>query len=309
MLDVSELKRFFTRLVLFASIAIWPPVSTAQASPPASCTFMTVFPLTVNLPTIGAVRLLPVGAPAGINDFDTVVGAAADQVSSNIGFIRWKGGGLTFLPSMRTLLDRDDKGITIGYDQAGNTVLLSGTTVTPVTINLGGSSVKFDFMRGINNWGSIVGAYNGSSPNGNSPAGVKRWANGGAFTFGYPGALSTWPARINDQGTIVGSYFVGQPGVQLPENGFIYNKGQWANLNYPNPAAFTHLVGISNAGVVVGNADTDGGFLYANGVFKVISTPNGGGTNVLAISPRLGLILGTGTFSGVNEEGFIATCK
>ena len=80
--------------------------------------------------------------------------------------------------------------------------------------------------------------------------------------------------------------------------------GQWATLNYPN-AAFTHLAGISNAGAVVGNAlDTDGGFLYKNGVFKNILDPKGAPTSVLGISPRQGLILGTSS-----SGGFIATCK
>jgi hypothetical protein len=102
---------------------------------------------------------------------------------------------------------------------------------------------------------------------------------------------------------VVGSYFVGPPGVQLPQNGFIYHNGQWATLNYPN-ALFTNLVGISNAGVIVGNAtDTVGGFLYENGVFKAISTPNGSSTTVMDISPTQGLILGT-----ANSGGFVAKC-
>ena len=94
-----------------------------------------------------------------------------------------------------------------------------------------------------------------------------------------------------------------EPGVQLPQNGFIYHNGQWATLNYPN-AVFTNLVGISNAGVIIGNADTDGGFLYENGAFKIISAPNGSPTTVVGISPKLGLIVGTGT-----SGGFIAKCN
>ena len=43
-------------------------------------------------------------------------------------------------------------------------------------------------------------------------------------------------------GMIVGSYFVGSGGGQLPQNGFMYDQGKWATLNYPT-SLFTDLVG------------------------------------------------------------------
>lgn len=105
-------------------------------------------------------------------------------------------------------------------------------------------------------------------------------------------------------GTIVGNYDSG--GSQL--SGFIYHNGQWASLKFPN-SVNTSLVGISNAGVIIGNAlmpdDTQTAFVYENAAFKVIAVPNatGNSTTVFDISPNLGLIVGT-----YSSGGFIAKC-
>jgi hypothetical protein len=157
------------------------------------------------------------------------------------------------------------------------------------------------FSRGINNWGNIVGSYNTST----ATNGFKRFSDGGTIKLGFPGASSTFPTSINDHGMIVGSYFVGSGGGQLPQNGFIYSQGNWAILNYPS-SLFTDLVGVSNNGVIVGNA-TDLGlaFRYENGQFKTIVGPNGVGVTVTGISPRFGLIAGTAGPKG----GFVATCQ
>jgi virginiamycin B lyase len=268
----------------------------------ASCTFST-FGLGVNIPVLGPGFI----APAGINDFGTIVGAATpsnDQVPS-VAFVRWANGGYSFpmgassvIPT--ALVDRNDKGTSIG-SRGGVPITLNGTTVKAIDFSgLGAQLQSVNGVTGINVWESIVGSYNTS----NAVNGFKRWSNGSLANLKFPGASSTFPSRINDHGTVVGSYFVGPSGVQLPENGFIYQSGQWATLNYPN-ATFTHLVGVSNAGVVVGNAvDTDGGFFYENNTFKRIIDPKGSPTNVFGISPKLGLIVGTS-----NSGGFIATCK
>jgi hypothetical protein len=231
-------------------------------------------------------------------DSGTVVGLAFTNTVpvSNLGLIRWANGGITLVHAAMSLVDRNDSGTSIGFGGSGE-VLVRGTKVTPLQLNIQNSGF---FSRGINNWGSIVGSYNTASGGG---GGFKRWSNGGVVKLHYPGASSTFPTSINDEGAIVGSYFVGPSGVQLPQNGFIYHNGHWATLNYPT-ALFTDLVGISNAGIIVGNStDTVGAFLYENGNFKVISG-NGQGITVSGISPKLGLIVGTG-----NQGGFIAKCK
>lgn len=267
----------------------------------ASCTFR-FFGLSVNIPNLGPGFI----APAGINDYSTIVGTAipSNDQELSVGFMRWANGGYSFplgtsSVTPTSLVDRNDHGTSIG--STGVPIILNGTTVK--TIDFSGLGAQLQSVNGvtaINNWGSIVGSYNTSS----AVNGFKRWNNGGFAKLKFPGANSTFPSSINDRGTVVGSYFVGPSGVQLPENGFIYEGGQWATLNYPN-ATFTHLVGISNTNLVVGNAvDTDGGFLYENGTFKKIVDSNGSSTTVVGISRRLGLILGTS-----NSGGFIATCK
>ena len=91
----------------------------------------------------------------------------------------------------------------------------------------------------------------------------------------------------------------------MPQNGFIYSQGNWATLNYPG-SLFTDLVGVSNEGVIVGNAtDLDLAFRYENGKFKTIVGPKGVGVTVTGISPRFGLIVGTAGANG----GFVATCQ
>jgi len=215
----------------------------------------------------------------------------------NLGFIRWANGGITLVGETISLVDRNDLGVSIGYGASGQ-VLVNSSGVVPLQLSFKNSGFS---ARGINNSGSIVGSYNTSS----AANGFKRWSNGGTIKLGYPGASSTFPTSINDHGMIVGSYFVGSGGGQLPQNGFIYYQGKWATLNYP-ASLFTDLVGVSNKGVIIGNAtDLDVAFLYENGKFKTIAGPKAQGLTVTGISPRLGLIVGLGGPKG----GFIAKCQ
>ena len=288
--------RFFLLLIpIVLSIA-------AEAQKHASCTF-TFFKLGVTIPNLGP----GVITPSGINDFGTVVGTAvpSNDQEPSVAFARWANGGYSFplgtsSATSSALVDENDSGGSIGF-RARVPIALSGTTASPIKLNNIGSPVAF--LGGINNWGSIVGSYSTSS----TINGFKRWSNGNALTLRYPGwgeHTSTFPTSINDSGTVVGSFFTGPSGVQLPQNGFMYQNGNWATLNYPN-SENTDLVGISNAGVIVGNAeDTDHGFIYVNGAFKIISAPDGSATTVAGISPKLGLIVGT-----ANQEGFIAKCN
>jgi hypothetical protein len=102
--------------------------------------------------------------------------------------------------------------------------------------------------------------------------------------------------------TVVGLYY----DINYVGHGFIYNKGQWATLDFPL-GSFTTLLGISNAGVILGASDW-GFFFYANGQFEVLpSVPNSTGT------AYYGLSLG-GLFTGIESDstgqhGFVASCK
>jgi len=261
----------------------------------ASCTF-TFFPLTTTLPNGTTFSM----SPNGVNDFGAVVGTGFTNTNpvNNFGFIRQPNGSIKLVKGTISLVDRNDLRVSIGYSASGQVLVDSSGTITPLQLSIKNNGF---FSRGINNWGNIVGSFNTSS----STSGFKRYSNGGTIKLGFPGASSTFPTSINDHGMIVGSYFVGSGGGQLPQNGFIYSQGNWATLNYPG-SVFTDLVGVSNNGVIVGNA-TDLGlaFRYENGKFKPIVGPNGAGVTVTGISPRLGLIVGTAGPKG----GFVATCQ
>ena len=89
--------------------------------------------------------------------------------------------------------------------------------------------------------------------------------------FNVPGAVSTFPYSINDAGVIVGSYI---SSVDRGEHGFIsHPDGTFQTLDNPG-ATTTRLVGINNAGQIVGVNNpllspyyATSGFLYSGGSF------------------------------------------
>lgn len=197
-----------------------------------------------------------------------------------------------------SLVDRNDLKVSIGYSASGQVLVDSSGTITPLQLSFKNSGFS---SKAINNWGTIVGSHNTFT----ATSGFKRISDAGTINLGFPGGFSTFPTSINDHGMIVGSYFVGSGGGQLPQSGFIYSQGNWATLNYPG-SLFTDLVGVSNDSVIVGNAtDLDLAFRYENGKFKPIVAPNGVGVTVTGISPRFGPLVGTAGSKG----GFLATCQ
>ena len=270
----------------------------AQAQTQASCTFK-LFPLTIKTQNLGPLHLYP----AGINDFGTIVGHIING-PPNPGVIRWAGGGVTLVPGT-SLVARNDHGTSLGYGATGP-ILVSGTTITPVPLNVPNGGI---LVNGMNIWDTIVGQY--STLDHSRLHGFKRWSDGTVHTLDFPGVpptpAGTEPVAVNDNGTVVGSYVA--PGLT---HGFIFHEGQWATLDYPNAIA-TSLVGISNAGKIIGNAQINGvtkAFLYENGAFKVISAPNAppNSTSLRSMSPRQGLILGVIGIS-TSFTGFVAKCQ
>jgi probable HAF family extracellular repeat protein len=123
------------------------------------------------------------------------------------------------------------------------------------------------------------------------PTALNAGAMGNGFVLDFPAQFKslnagTFPTAINDSGVIVGF-------TRLPYHAFIYHNGKWATLKYPHAIA-TWLYGISNAGVIVGNAElSDGsnrGFLYERGTFKNVIPPNtigpGVGSGIISVSLR-----------------------
>jgi hypothetical protein len=297
---------------LIGALTLALSAGLANAQTQASCQFNT---FNRHLFMNGGYRTL---FPLGVNDNSTVVGDAQDDLDFSVrGFTRLSGGGITYYQHNSTdtfFTDRTNDGVTIGVagdrfglgDMHGTPFTLHGSTFTPLTINIGGTTHSKFTVWGRNRWGTIVGAYPDAS---DYPHGFKRFSDGRAIAIQYPGAAETRATAINDNGTIVGSY-----SKSLPPNawwhGFIYNNGKWATLDFPSQQ--TLLTGISNGNLVVGitvqgrsSTTSTGAFMYQNGVFKRIQLPNSNvGTDVAGVSANKGLITGTSGYTG-----FIATCK
>ena len=161
--------------------------------------------------------------PIGINDFGTIVGYSSPGKAR--GLIRWANGGITRVKRSSQLFARNDHGTSVGFDLAGQGVLVNGTTITPIVLNVNNAGIKE--VRGINRWGTIVGRYR--LPNNAGGRGFKRWNTGTAHTLDFPGAVFTGPIGINDSGTVVGAAGA--------DHGFIFHNGQWATLDYPGAQA------------------------------------------------------------------------
>lgn len=294
-------RKHLYRIVLVVTLST---AALGQTVTQASCTY-TFFPTQFFTPPLSQYGQF---FPSGINDFRTVVGGAFQT-----GFIRGANGGFAFPQGTSSLQDRNDEGVTIGYNAKNAPIILSGRKITPLSVmtqkgTLSGVGLA---VSRINDWGSIVGWY---GDNAGIAHGFKRWANGHGFTLSFPAHFTTvdsgtFATGTNDKGVIVGF-------TQIPYHAFVYYKGAWTTVRYPNAVA-TWLWGISNAGVLLGSAQlADGstfGFIYKDGKFEKITPPGttgpGVGSNVIAISLRKGLILGFADLKNSPRQGFIAKCQ
>jgi len=284
-------------------------VATVEGQTQASCIF-NVFQLDTDTSNTAT-------SLGGINDFDTVVGSRFFGGGNVRGLIRFSGGGISYYSAPNggdtRFTNRNKYGISTGYYFNLNSGKFAGFILDGAHFTSISRCHAPTFLSGINKWNSTVGSYAfGSYPQFH---GFKRYSNGGFIGINHPGALGTSPSGINDQGTIVGTYFL--PSSNDPfysQHGFIYNNGSWATLDYPDSTVGTSLIGLSNDNVIVGNTISSSqtiqsAFLYHDGQFQTISAPNEPFTEVTGISPKLGMVSGVALdFSG-STEGFIANCK
>ncbi len=283
---------------------LWSLATQAQTQ--ANCTFKFFSPTTpFNLQDGTPVFI----QPAGINDFGTIVGSAS--TGPRRGLIRWANGGVTSVKGTSGLIARNDHGTSVGADLTLlQGISVNGSKITPIVLDVNNGG---DFPQGINNYGTIIGFYIPPDLDSNDLHGFKRFNNGTTHTLDFPGAAEghTQLFGINDDGFVVGTYTNGDYVI----HGFIFHKGNWATLDYPN-APITTLVGIANDGEIIGTAaglenfTKITQFLYQNGTFKVISVPHtvpDFGT-LKSISPKQGLILGVTDDRHAGKPAFIAQC-
>lgn len=247
----------------------------------------------------------------GINDYNTVVGYASSN-GALIGFIRWANGTFTKVNvpgSSRTLLlGRNNNGVSVGQflDAQGQHGFLLTSSGFQTVNYLSTSGTE---LLGINNYNSSVGDVRAT----NGQFGFKRWSNGSFTKVQYPNSNGTQINGINDSGVMVGmSAPDAGPGTMVA---FALINGKFQQIIDPAAANLgTWVSGINDNQVIVGAGYTGNpprnthGFFIVNGQVKEMPTPSGAFDLQAMGVNKSGLIVGTGTFSGM-QKGFIAKCQ
>jgi len=110
--------------------------------------------------------------------------------------------------------------------------------------------------------------------------------NGVFSEFAMPGAINTTPLAINDSGQIVGIARVSF----ADSVAFVYDNGVFTTFEVQGTTPFP--TGINNRGQIVGYFNKNGiyrGFIYDDGVFKVLDGPVAGTTSTFV--------------TGINDRG------
>jgi len=236
--------------------------ATAAFSQTGTCAFQTLnFPAPANhLPT-----------PTALNDLGAIVGSYLDANATSHGFLLYQGKVSSFMfpGSIRTeALDISRTGIIVGtYNVSG----VVGTRAFMVKsgvfhqITIPGFLSTNTSAFGVNANGDVVGRF---VSNGTAFGYLLR--NGKLTILSFPGATAgTTPTSINDQGVVVGNYFLS------PFDGghaFMWKDGVFSNVT-PFGSTFSLASKISNTGVVVGSYVADGlrhGYAFENGTYTKI---------------------------------------
>jgi hypothetical protein len=227
--------------------------------------------------------------PAALNDKGAIVGGLSNKFDINphtIGFLLSNGtfthfrfpGSINTFPS-----DINKNGIIVGSFDFGNLDLERAFMVHNGVfhqITIPGFPNAPASANGVNDLGDIVGQFD---RNGTRLGFLLH--NGKLTIISFPGATrGTDPSSINDQGVIVGNYFVsGETNGGI--HGFMWKNGAFTNLDFPG-AAVTFLAKITNNGDVVGtyidSAQFQNGFSFDKGRFSTIDRPGFADTRITA---------------------------
>ena len=171
-------------------------------------------------------------------------------------------------------------------------------------------------VQGINNLGQLVGEYtvrNPSTPGSTGDPYPQAFVDtGGTITTIGPGGLpygqNSSATGINNRGQIVGH----SGHYETTARGFLYQGGQFTEIDAPGNTAFTTAFGINDFSQVVGSylpftsATGRSGFLWTSkGTFQDIAYPGAQSTAARGINDR-GWIVGDYVASGGgNSHGFL----
>jgi probable HAF family extracellular repeat protein len=182
-------------------------------------------------------------------------------------------------------------------DENGNNhgFVYSGSTFTSFDCPLDTSapgSITETWAYGISDSGNVVGycmdVYPPYSPMGGGFGEYGfLYANGYFTAINFPNALETFPAGINANGTLAGSYENDDTDPEGDAQGFTYDADSrsYTSIDFSG-ATDTEMQAINNSGELLGYAMTDGptgsvsitGFTYTGGQFSVLDIagiPNG----------------------------------
>ncbi len=308
------MRRFMILLVLIALSFLW----AVPAAKGAGSYDFTTFDVPFAAPFSGAVNT----DADGINNLGQVVGDYANAADNIVhGYLRDPNGEFTKIDVPPSLSqnstydfppDLNNFGVIVGRyrvfsgpNLGEHCYVLIGGDFIPIPDVTFPHTPFPNACRGINDIvtpgqpvGQIVGDYRDSTF-------FHRHGfllSGGTFSsIDFPGATNTTSRRINNQGQIVGHYWLDNG----PFHGFLLSGGVFSAIDFPG-AIETSAEDINNNGQIVGEyVDTDNhvhGFLFANGVFTTVALPgviqNTDGSTILNLNFDVGIF-------GINDAGVI----
>lgn len=124
----------------------------------------------------------------------------------------------------------------------------------------------------------------------------------------YPGAVETFPLRVNRSGVIAGTWDDG-----VTSHGFKLENGGFTSIDVPGAAA-TFLLGLNDAGVMVGYYvdanDLEHGFIYEAGAFTTYDYPGATNTELYGVNDGRQVVGAYGTKTNAPnsfvQHGFIS---
>jgi uncharacterized membrane protein len=275
------MKRPMKTLCLLMSacfIAATSTITFAQdGSSTGKCSFQTL-----NIPA--PANNLPVAR--ALNDVGGIVGQYLASDFRSHGFLLYQGKLTTFMfPGSTDTEPRDvnTTGTIVGdYIQGGSGHAFMVHSGGFKQITIPGFPNAVVTANGVNDNGDVVGQFNS---NGTASGYLLR--SGKLTTLSFPGAAGgTNPTSINNQGVIVGTYFLSS---EDPAHGFMWKAGVFSNLNPPDGGGHSQPTKISNAGDVVGTyvSTADGlqhGFSFDQGRYTKIDVPGLQSTGIDAVN-------------------------
>lgn len=297
-------KAVFTAFALCSIFAFVPLASAQDGSSTGKCGFQNLV-----IPSPAGTTTLP----TALNDNGAIVGFLESGTGTSFqitGFL-FSGGQFThfrFPGSTDTLPhDMNKNGLIVGsFDARG----FSGQRAFQVhsgtfsEVKIPGFPNAPAVAQGVNDLGDIVGQFNGNGTD------FGFLLHQGKLTIiSFPGATSgTFPSGINNQGVIVGTYFVNEQ--RTGAHGFMWKNGAFTNIQFPGAEA-TAPVKISNNGDIVGtyvdSALLNHGFSFENDRYISIARPGSTETQIAAVND-FDNILGLGS-SSTGQTWFKGFCS